>query len=71
MADPITGDFSLGAEGILIENGELTIPVKEIIISGNIKTLLKNCKEVFNDLKVSGSVITPSILVEGLTISGN
>jgi PmbA protein len=71
MADPITGDFSLGAEGILIENGELTIPVKEIIINGNIKTLLKNCKEVFNDLKVSGSVITPSILVEGLTISGN
>ena len=71
MADPISGDFSLGAEGILIENGEMTIPVKEIIVSGNIKDLLKNCKAVFNDIKASGSIITPSILVEGLTISGN
>ncbi len=71
MADPISGDFSLGAEGILIENGELTTPIKEIIVSGNIKTLIKNCKVVFNDTKVCGSIIAPSILVEGLTVSGN
>ncbi len=71
MADAISGDFSLGAEGILIENGELTKPVKEFVVSGNIKDILKNCKMVYNDSKVSGSLITPSILVEGLTISGN
>lgn len=70
MANTISGDFSLGAEGILIENGKLTFPVKEFIISGNIKDILKGTKLVFNDVKPSGTIYSPSILVEGLKISG-
>ena len=70
MANTISGDFSLGAEGILIENGELTFPVKEFIISGNIKDILKGTKLIFNDVKPSGTIYSPSILIEGLKISG-
>ena len=71
LADPISGDFSLGGEGILIENGELTIPVKEFVITGNINKIIKNCVKVFNDTKINGSIVSPSIMVEGLIISGN
>ena len=71
LADPISGDFSLGGEGILIENGELTKPVKEFIITGNIKEILKNCVKIFSDSKVCGNIAAPSIMVEGLIISGN
>lgn len=71
MADPVSGEFSLGAEGILIQNGEMKYPVKEMVIKGNILDILKNCKMVFNDVKVSGSIVAPSILVEGLKIVGN
>ncbi len=71
MADPISGDFSLGAEGILIEKGEFANPVKEFVISGNILEILRNCKTVFNDVKRNGRIIAPSILVEGLNIVGN
>jgi PmbA protein len=70
-ADPVSGDFSLGGEGILIENGNFSKPVKEFVISGNIIDILKNCKIIFNDLKVNGRIISPSILVEGLKIVGN
>ena len=70
MANPISGDFSLGAEGIIIENGEMTRPVKEIVITGNLKDILLNTKQIFNDVKASGSIYAPSILVDGLNISG-
>ncbi len=70
MANTISGDFSLGAEGILIENGELTNPIKEFVISGNLKDILLNTKEIYNNVKSSGVIYAPSILVEGLTISG-
>ena len=71
LADPISGDFSLGGEGILIENGEFAKPVKEFIITGNIKDILKNCVKIFDDSKVNGNIVAPSIMVEGLVISGN
>jgi PmbA protein len=71
MADPISGEFSLGAEGVMIRDGELKEPVKEMVINGNITDILKNCKMIFNDIKVAGSIGSPSILVEGLKIVGN
>ncbi|GEM_PF-705675 len=71
LADTISGEFSLGGEGIMIENGELTYPIKEFVVSGSIKDILKNCVSVFNDTKVNGSVVSPSIMVDGLGISGN
>ena len=70
MANPISGDFSLGAEGIIVENGFLTTPIKEIVISGNLKDILQNTKYIYNNVKTSGVIYAPSILVEGLNISG-
>ncbi len=70
-ANPITGDFSLGAEAILIENGELTTPVKEIVLTGNLKSLLLNIKEIYNDVKSVGVIYTPSVFVEQMEVSGS
>jgi PmbA protein len=52
----VTGDYSRGAMGIWIENGELTYPVEEITIAGNLKEMLMNIEMVGNDLEsVDGS----------------
>lgn len=68
-ANPITGDFSLGAVGYLCKSGEKK-PFKGVIFSGNIFELLKNVKAVGNDLTFYGGLGSPTILVEGLKISG-
>jgi PmbA protein len=68
-ANPVTGDFSLGAIGYLCRNGSKT-PFKGVIFSGNIFELLNNVKEVGNDLKFYGTCGSPSLYIEGLKISG-
>ncbi len=68
-ANPITGDFSLGAVGYLYKDGK-KIPFNGVIFSGNIFELLNNVKEVGNDMKVIGSCGSPSLFVEGIKISG-
>ena len=68
-ANPITGDFSLGACGYICKNGEKT-PFQGVIFSGNVFELLKNVKEVGNDLRFYGVFGSPSLLIEGLKISG-
>lgn len=65
-----TGDISKGASGIWIENGELTHPVDEINVSGNLKDLLANITAVGDDTQWFGSAATPTILVSKLTVSG-
>src|SRR5262249_48902377 len=55
-ANPVTGDFSIGASGILIEKGKLTKPVKGFAIAGNLIDLLKNISEVGSDLRFWGGV---------------
>lgn len=69
-ANPISGDFSVGATGILIENGELTRPVRGVTIAGNILELLKNTDGVGNDLKFFGGKGSPTIRVAGVSVSG-
>lgn len=69
-ANPITGDFSLGASGILIENGQLTRAVRGIAVAGNVLTLLKKVMSVGSDSKNFGSVIAPSILISDLSVGG-
>ncbi len=68
-ANPITGDFSLGAIGHLCRGNE-RIPFQGVIFSGNVFELLQNVKEVGNDLKFYGVFGSPSLYVEGLKISG-
>ncbi|HHP51484.1 MAG TPA: TldD/PmbA family protein [Moorella mulderi] len=70
-ANPISGDFSLGASGIWIEKGELARPVRGVAIAGNIIEVLKNVDRVGNDLTFYGSTGSPTLRVAGLTISGS
>jgi len=65
----VTGDYSRGASGFWIENGELTYPVSEITIAGNLKDMFRTIRPASN-LEFRSSVSAPNCLVEGLTIAG-
>jgi PmbA protein len=66
----VTGDYSQGASGVWIENGELAYPVEEITIAGNLKDMYRNIAAIGNDLVFRGSSAAPTICVEGMTIAG-
>lgn len=66
----VTGDFSRGASGLWIENGELTFPVEEITVAGNLKEMLRNISEIGNDLEFRGSTASPTIRIDGMIIAG-
>jgi PmbA protein len=66
----VTGDYSQGASGVWIENGELAYPVEEITIAGNLKDMYRNIAAIGNDLVFRGSGAAPTIRVEGMTIAG-
>jgi PmbA protein len=66
----VTGDFSRGASGMWIENGELAYPVEEITVAGNLGEMFSNLAEIGSDLIWRGSVACPTLRVEGMTIAG-
>jgi PmbA protein len=66
----VTGDYSRGAAGLWIENGELTYAVEEITIAGNLKDMLHNVTAIANDLEFRGSVTAPTLRIDGMTIAG-
>ena len=66
----VTGDFSRGASGLWIENGELTYPVEEITVAGNLKDMLNNVAEIGNDLEFRSSLASPTVRIDGMTIAG-
>lgn len=66
----ITGDYSRGAAGFWIENGEIAFPVEEITIAANLRDMFKNLVAVGNDDNHPGSVRTGSWLIESMTIAG-
>ncbi len=68
--NPVTGDFSRGASGFLIEKGKLTVPVSEITISRNLDEILQSIDAVANDLELKTSTSSPSLRVSSMTISG-
>lgn len=70
-ANPVTGDFSLGASGILIEGGRLTRPVRGFAVAGNILTLLRSVDEVAADFRNFGGVGAASVRVTELSVSGS
>ena len=65
----VTGDYSRGASGFWIENGEITFPVSEITIAGNLKDMFRTIAPASN-LEFRSSVSAPNCRVEGLTIAG-
>ena len=65
----VTGDYSVGATGFLIENGQFKYPVNEITIAGNFKDMFKNII-LANDLDFEYSVNSPTMMIEGMTVAG-
>jgi len=66
----VTGDYSRGAAGLWIENGQLTHAVEEITIAGNLGEMLRNITAIGNDLVFRGSVASPTLRIDGMTIAG-
>jgi len=66
----VTGDYSRGATGLWIENGELTHAVEEVTIAGNLAEMLKNVTAIGNDLAFRGSVAAPTLRIDGMTVAG-
>jgi PmbA protein len=66
----VTGDYSRGASGLWISGGELSYPVEEITVAGNLKEMFMNIFEIANDLEFRGAVACPTIRVDGLTVGG-
>jgi PmbA protein len=69
-ANLVTGDYSRGASGMWIVNGELAYPVEEITVAGNLKDIFCNISEIGTDLEFRGSVASPTIRIDGLTVGG-
>ena len=67
----VTGDYSRGASGFWVENGEIQYPVAEITIAGSLKEMLCNIVAVADDIEHRSNIQTGSILLEALKISGN
>ena len=65
----VTGDYSVGANGFMVENGEFTYPISEITIAGNFKEIFKNIT-LANDLEFKYSTNAPTLLVEGMIVAG-
>jgi PmbA protein len=66
----VTGDYSRGASGMWIENGELAFPVEEVTIAGNLADMLNHIELIGSDLEFRSALACPTLLVEGLTVAG-
>jgi PmbA protein len=67
----VTGDYSRGAAGLWIENGELAYPVEEITIAGNLKEMFQDIEMVGNDLEMRGRIASPTIKIAQMTVAGD
>lgn len=66
----VTGDYSRGASGLWIENGELTYPVEGITIAGNLREMFRNISAAGDDMVFRSSVASPTLRIDGMTIAG-
>lgn len=66
----VTGDYSRGASGLWIENGQLTHAVEGVTIAGNLADMLKNITAVGNDLVFRSSVASPTLRIDGMMLAG-
>jgi PmbA protein len=66
----VNGDYSRGAAGLWIENGELAYPVAEVTIAGNLKDMLMSIEAVGRDLEFRSSMASPPVMIREMTISG-
>ena len=68
--NPNTGDYSRGASGFWVENGEITYPVNECTIAGSLPDMLMRMQPA-NDARMWLSRTVPSLLIEGMTLAGD
>jgi PmbA protein len=66
----ITGDYSRGAAGFWVENGEIQYPVNEITVAGNLRNMFMGIAEVGNDVDLRGNIRSGSVLLENMMIAG-
>ena len=69
--NPVTGDYSRGAAGFWVENGEIQYPVQEITIAGNLKEMFQRIKAIGNDVDTCGGIHLGSMLMDQLTVAGS
>jgi PmbA protein len=67
----VTGDYSRGATGLWIENGQLTHAVEEVTIAGNLTEMLMNVTAIGNDLVFRSAIASPTLRIDGMTIAGS
>jgi PmbA protein len=67
----VTGDYSRGAAGFWVENGEIQYPVEEITIAGNLKDIFRRIKAVGSDVDTRSNIRSGSILIENMTVAGS
>lgn len=67
----VTGDYSRGASGYWVENGEIQFPVQEVTVAGKLKDMYGHIVEIGNDIDTRGNVRTGSILISEMSIAGN
>jgi PmbA protein len=66
----VTGDYSRGATGLWIENGELTYAVEQVTVAGNLGEMFRNITAAGNDLVFRSAVASPTLRIDGMTIAG-
>ena len=67
----VTGDYSRGASGFWIENGQLAYPVQEVTIAGNLKQMFQDIESIGNDLIFRGKLASPTIRIRDMMVGGN
>ncbi|RRV27368.1 metalloprotease PmbA [Pseudomonas sp. o96-267] len=67
----VTGDYSRGAAGFWVENGEIQFPVQEVTIAGNLRDMFRQVVAVGRDLERRGNISTGSVLIEKMTVAGS
>jgi PmbA protein len=67
----VNGDYSRGAAGFWVENGEIAYPVSEVTIAGNLSDIFKGLVAVGSDVDLRGSILTGSLLIEEMQVAGN
>ena len=67
----VTGDYSRGASGFLVENGEISYPVEEVTIAGNLKDIFTNIAVAGEDIDTRGNIHTGSVLISSMMVAGS
>jgi len=67
----VTGDYSRGASGLWIENGELSYPVEEVTVAGNLLKMLDAVEGIGNDLTMRDRTVSPTLLIGRMVVAGN